>query len=63
METKLEDLSGTKAIQRREQIDASKGFIKLSLFFCLENLLWFLNLLAPLMEFRLGLKEETIIAQ
>ena len=29
IETKLEDFSGTKAIQRRKQIEASNGFIKL----------------------------------
>ena len=63
MEAELEDFSGTKAIHKRKQIEATTGFTKLCFLFCPENLSWFLNLLATLMEFRLGFKEEAIIAQ
>ena len=67
IEVELDDFSetksGTKTIQRRKQIEATKGFNKLWFLFCLDKLSWFLNLPAPLMEFRLGLNEEATIAQ
>ena len=50
----VEDFSGTLMIQKRKKIEASKGFIKICLFPWTANLLWLLNLVAPLTELRLG---------
>ena len=55
--------SGTKAIQRRKQIEARIGFIKLVFFFCTDIGLALQNLGLPWIDFRLGFKEEAIIAQ
>ena len=63
MEARLLGFSGTNAIQRRKQIEAMSGFIKFCFLFWTDKLLALPNLLAPLMEFRLGLKEEAIIAK
>ena len=63
IEAKLLAFSGTKAIHKRKQIEASKGLTKFSFFFCNKNLLSFLNLLTPWKLFRLGLKEEAIITK
>tara|TARA_Y100001968_G_scaffold290645_1_gene294546 strand:+ start:108 stop:245 length:138 start_codon:yes stop_codon:yes gene_type:complete len=44
------------------QIEARKGFVRLRFLICTDKLSWFLNFLEPLIEFRLGLKEEAVIA-
>ena len=56
IEAKLLGFSGTKAIQRRKQVEATRYFTKFSFFFCNDNLFSFRNLLTPSMEFRLGFK-------
>ena len=55
--------SGTKRIQSKKQIEASKGLIKFSFFFRTDNVLSFLNLVTPMAEFRLGFKQVAIIAK
>ena len=55
--------SGTKAIQRRKQIEARIGFIKLVFFFCTDIDLALQNLVSTWIEFRLGFKEEAIITK
>ena len=63
IEARLVGFSGTRTIQRRKQIEANKGFTMFRFFFFTANLLSLLNLRAPLMGYRLGLKEEAIIAK
>jgi len=50
-------------MQKRKQNEASKGFVMNGLLSCRDILLWFLNFLTPLTEFRLGFKQEAIIAK
>ena len=44
IEARFLGFSGTKAMQRRKQIEAINGFIRLVFVFCTVNLLSFLNL-------------------